>query len=109
MKIVTLNGKPIRSPIKEDLPYFMLSKILSGDKSDNIPPVFPRCGKKTSLKLAKNTNELNKKLKSSLEWQQNFERNTILIDNQKIPNKYIKWLETQWELLSKKIFLKELK
>ena len=109
IKIITLNGKPIRSPIKEDLPYFMLSKILSGDKSDNIPPVFPRCGKKTALKLAKNINELNKKLKSSLEWQQNFERNTILIDNQKIPNKYLKWLETQWALLSKKIFLKELK
>lgn len=29
-----------------------VAKRLSGDKSDNIPPVFPKCGKKTALTLA---------------------------------------------------------
>lgn len=109
VQIVTLSGKPIRAPNKDELQYFMLVKILSGDKSDNIPSVFPRCGKKTALQLAKNPEKLNTKLASSSVWNNNFVRNTILIDNEKIPIKYIKWLQSSWLSFSKKIFVKELK
>jgi len=30
----------------------LLVKIIAGDPADNIKPIFPRCGKKTALKLA---------------------------------------------------------
>jgi len=44
---------------------FLLGKILMGDKSDNIPQVFMRCGPATALSLVKNRDELGRKLAES--------------------------------------------
>jgi 5'-3' exonuclease len=78
-------------------------KIIGGDVSDNIPAIYPRCGKKSVefvistnflskiydddyLKEEKNVNELMKKCKiHPLEVRKNVERNTQLIDFKHIP------------------------
>jgi 5'-3' exonuclease len=56
----------------------LMIKILAGDQSDNIPQSFPRCGKKTAEKLAKEPNELEKMLKKHGRTQ--FDLNKRLID-----------------------------
>jgi len=56
----------------------LMTKILAGDQSDNIPQAIPRCGKKTAEKLAKSKDELEKALKKHGRAQ--FELNRKLID-----------------------------
>lgn len=54
ISLINLKGENIRSRSLGD-PYLDLRvKILSGDKSDNIPPVHSRCGPKTALKIITN-------------------------------------------------------
>ena len=43
----------------------LFCKILTGDISDNIPSVFPKCGPKTALKYFENRDLLEKKLQES--------------------------------------------
>ena len=47
--------------IFEDSKKSLFCKIVSGDKSDNIPPIITRCGIKTAIKYYENP-ELFKKL-----------------------------------------------
>ena len=61
-------------------------KIVAGDKSDNIPSVFPKCGLKTALKYYNNKDLFNKKLDSTENAKQIFERNTKLVDFNYIPD-----------------------
>lgn len=44
---------------------FLLGKILMGDKSDNIPQVFKKCGPKKALKLVRDIATLKKMLEES--------------------------------------------
>lgn len=78
-------------------------KIIGGDKNDNIPAIFPRCGMKTSVKVMNSdlitkvyddeyiADEKNKKILMEeckidpLEVRKNIERNTQLIDFKHIP------------------------
>jgi 5'-3' exonuclease len=64
---------------------FLLCKILSGDKSDNIPNVFTRCGPKTAGKLVKDTTLLKEKLNGDQTAMRQFKLNTKLIDFNQIP------------------------
>ena len=41
---------------------YLQFKILVGDKSDNIPSVFKRCGKKTAMKLVADPTKLQERL-----------------------------------------------
>lgn len=63
----------------------LFCKILTGDKSDNIPSVFPKCGIKTAKKMYNDTEEFKKTLE-----QKNakaiYERNRTLIDFNRIPD-----------------------
>lgn len=67
----------------------LFCKILTGDKSDNIPSVFTKCGIKTAQKMYDNPEEFKKCLE-----QKNatllYERNRLLIDFENIPEQLIK-------------------
>ena len=69
----------------------LFMKIFMGDKSDNIPPVFKRCGPKTLEKLYGEEKILHEKLKAENGFTQ-YELNRRLIDFNYIPDKYKKQL-----------------
>ena len=55
-----------------------------GDKSDNIPSIFPKCGIKTAIKCYDNKEYFNDKLKDKAILD-NFNRNKKLVDFNEIP------------------------
>jgi len=63
----------------------LFCKIVSGDASDNIPAVFPRCGKATALKYYENPATFIAKLAESATYQENYKRNKQLVDFGEIP------------------------
>ncbi len=63
----------------------LLVKIISGDVSDNIKPIFPRCGKKTALKLALDDNLLQSWFRKYPNSKLQFNENKKLIDMSEIP------------------------
>ena len=62
----------------------MLSKIILGDKSDNIPPVFNKCGIKTVEKYLNDINLLENDL-DKFNVRSRFNFNKKIIDFQEIP------------------------
>lgn len=76
----TYSGEPIR-----DLFY----KIILGDKSDNIKPVFNKCGKKTAEKCFDDNDYFINKLNNE-DKLENYERNKTLIDFNEIPIDLVK-------------------
>ena len=68
----------------EDSIQNLFCKIVMGDKSDNIPPIFPKCGIKTAIKCYENTEFFSEKLKLD-GVEENFHQNRLLIDFQRIP------------------------
>jgi len=61
-------------------------KIVCGDKSDNIPGVFKKCGAKTALKYYNDRVAFEKKLDSSEHAREYLHRNTQLVDFKCIPS-----------------------
>ena len=66
----------------------LFCKIVAGDKSDNIPSVFPRCGIKTASKFYENKESFNKKL-NTMNYLENYNLNKTLIDFDMIPQNLI--------------------
>lgn len=60
VEIWNLKGKKFTNITTNDPYTTKMLKILAGDPSDNIKGSFPRCGKKTALKLMNDPNLLNK-------------------------------------------------
>jgi 5'-3' exonuclease len=81
-KYLTDNKKWSGDP-KQDL----FCKIVMGDKSDNIPSIFKKCGPKTAEKCYKNPEYFLEQLKKE-NAQTNFERNTKLVDFNEIPEEF---------------------
>lgn len=63
----------------------LLCKIIMGDKSDNIPSIFPKCGFKTAKKYVHTIDEFQKKLSEKEEYMQKYKLNKKLIDFDEIP------------------------
>lgn len=63
----------------------LFCKILTGDVSDNIPSVFPKCGPKTALKYFANRQLLDNRLLESDEFRKRYELNRKIIDFNYIP------------------------
>ena len=93
ISIMTLKYKDIRTPKNSTMnsKCDLFLKIILGDTSDNIKPVFERCGKKTALELWKDKKKFLLKLK-----QENcidkYKQNQKIIDFNYIP----KDLETKF-------------
>jgi 5'-3' exonuclease len=73
-------GNPLRD---------LMKKIILGDKSDNIPKVFERCGEKTLLKYIDDPLELETALNKNSNYRKQYNLNRLLIDFNKIPNIYV--------------------
>lgn len=85
VKIVNLQFKNIQ---KEDVSkeYELFCKIVCGDKSDNIPAIFPKCGPKTAIKYFNDKEAFEKKLKENKDLELSYQLNTSLISFQSIPS-----------------------
>jgi 5'-3' exonuclease len=67
----------------------LFCKILTGDPSDNIPSVFPKCGQKTAIKYFNNREMLEKKLQETEIYKNTYELNSLLIDFNNIPEELV--------------------
>ena len=67
----------------------LFCKIVTGDVSDNIPSVFPKCGPKTALKYFENRDLFEKKLQESSAFQIQYELNRKIIDFNYIPEELV--------------------
>ena len=63
----------------------LFCKIVSGDASDNIPSVFPKCGIKTASKYYNNPELFHSALQKNEEFQNRFARNKTIVDFECIP------------------------
>ena len=78
------NSKGCTGDCTRDLFY----KIVCGDKSDNIPGVFKKCGPKTASALYDDKAKFIKKLKDE-DAEEAFARNQILVDFDNIPSELV--------------------
>ena len=62
----------------------LFCKIVMGDKSDNIPAIFPKCGKKTAIKCYEDPEFFQSKMESE-EVREAYELNKKIIDFNEIP------------------------
>ena len=87
IKIMTLKYKDIRTPKNSTMncKCDLFLKIILGDKSDNIEPVFSRCGEKTALKLWNDKKKFLQKLKDE-NCVEKYQKNQKIIDFRFIPN-----------------------
>jgi 5'-3' exonuclease len=73
----------------------LFCKIITGDISDNIQSVFPKCGPKTAMKYFENEELFQTKLNSSEEFRKKYELNRLLVDFNNIPKDLItEFMET---------------
>lgn len=91
--LVNIPGKEIMKRMECSPEYFVKMKILMGDKSDNIPSVFKKCGAKQALKWIEDPEALDKKLDADPESAERYALNTRLIDFNQIPERIGKELE----------------
>ena len=62
---------------------------MAGDKSDNIPSIFKKCGIKTALKYYNDKELFEKKLAADKEAQALYQLNTTLVDFNCIPTELV--------------------
>ena len=62
----------------------LFCKIVIGDKSDDIPPLFKKCGPKTAIKYFKDQEAFHKQLKIEDAYEK-YEKNKKLVDFNEIP------------------------
>lgn len=81
MKNVDLKSRLTTEPLK-----YLEIKIIMGDKSDNIPSVFSKCGEKKAHQLCEDADALNERLSKSEETKARYNLNRLLIDMRCIPD-----------------------
>jgi 5'-3' exonuclease len=69
--------------------YDLEMKIIMGDKSDNIPSVFPKCGVKSSQKCVEDPEFFKKKITDIPTHHKQYELNKKLIDFDNIPEELV--------------------
>ena len=67
----------------------LFCKIVTGDPSDNISSVFPKCGPKTALKYFADRELFEKKLQENELYQKKYELNKTIIDFNCIPEELV--------------------
>lgn len=89
--LFTANGKSLtkKKDSWNDPKKDLFCKIVSGDKSDNISGVFPRCGMKTAGKYYDDPELFTNKLNQTPGAEEKFKFNQTLIDFDNIPHEYV--------------------
>ena len=92
VRLLTLKGTILEPTVSPQIS--LASKIIGGDKSDNIPSLFSRCGPKTAQMLALHPDKLEAKVaRLTPEEKQVYESrlalNTQLIDFNRIPSQLV--------------------
>ena len=85
VKIITPQYKEIVS--SNDPKMDLFCKVVLGDKSDNISPVFDRCGVKTAIKYYNNMDLFQERLKKENK-EDKYKLNQQLISFEHIPSEY---------------------
>lgn len=78
----------------------LFCKILTGDPSDNISSVFPKCGPKTAMKYYQNKELFKQKLQESIIYQSAYELNSKIIDFNNIPEELVQEFYTTLEFVN---------
>jgi 5'-3' exonuclease len=84
--IENLQGKEICQRVGCDPKTYIEVKKIMGDKSDNIPAIFKKCGGKTALKLAQDEQALESVFKKIPDAKKQYDLNNLCIDFKCIPN-----------------------
>lgn len=85
--IYNLKYKSIsKNSTEEEAEKQLFCKIVMGDKSDNIPSIFPKCGLKTALKCYEDQSYFESKLNATPSSRVLYERNRNIIDFNQIPH-----------------------
>lgn len=84
--VKNLQGKEIIQRVSMDPKLYLKTKIIMGDKSDNIPCIMKKVGPKTAEKLALDEENLEKFCQKNPEARVQFEANKLLIDLSCIPS-----------------------
>jgi 5'-3' exonuclease len=79
------DGKTATGNAEDDLKI----KIIMGDKSDNIPSVFPKCGIKTAQACIENEEFFKKKMADNPSYYEQYRLNELLVSFNKIPSNYV--------------------
>ena len=95
--IITLKNKFLKDKSCGDSEKDLKMKIILGDKSDNIPGCFPKCGYKTALKLVNDTDLLEKKFNKHEGSREIYTRNTKIIAFSNIPTNLYDLCYSQYE------------
>jgi 5'-3' exonuclease len=85
VQLINLQKKELELPSGVDASQMLTYKALLGDKSDNIPSAFTRCGKKTALKYIQQPDLLASHFQQDPTALERFEANLKLMDNTRIP------------------------
>jgi len=72
----------------------LFCKIVSGDKSDNIPSLFPKCGVKTAMKMYEDQEYFKKRIEQK-NAKADYERNRTLVDFNRIPKELVNEFKTE--------------
>ena len=83
------NSKIIEITPKHESSIELMVKILMGDKADNIPQCFPKCGPKTALKIANGEKTLESVYKKYPNAETQYELNRKIIDMNEIPKNIV--------------------
>lgn len=83
--LVNMKNLDLKTRLQYEPQIYLKMKIILGDKSDNIPSVFPKCGDKKAQQLAESEELLEEKLSKSDEFRERYELNKLLIDTTQIP------------------------
>ena len=83
--IKNLQGKELKSRIAFDPAMYLKIKILSGDKSDNIPCIMRKVGLKTAEKLARDDDNFVRFCEKNPDAYKQYKLNKLLIDFREIP------------------------
>lgn len=92
IKLYTANVKCYNDKYSGSADYECFKKAVIGDKSDNIPPIFKRCGPKTVKKLYDTPQLLSDRFIKEQDRKafELFCRNKVLVDFRNIPDTYIR-------------------
>ena len=73
---------------------YLTSRILAGDRSDNIPSIAPRCGPRTAARLA--TEKTQDELRE-LYGEENYNKNDLLMNMQNVPEELRRGIIDQYD------------